>query len=86
MFCCHCTAAELRGRAGYSLPTYLFRQHIYACSVCDASYTWGRSGSAVTVTIRALRETYEPTLPKTVMDVRDEHAGHLSFILSLGGF
>ncbi|KAI1404282.1 hypothetical protein F4819DRAFT_447800 [Hypoxylon fuscum] len=62
--CCRCTAAELRGRTGYFLPTYLFHQHSYKCNVCDASYSWGRYGSAVTITIRALMGSCEPALPK----------------------
>ena len=63
-FCCRCTAAKSRGRAGYFLPTHRFPQHRYECTSCDATYSWGRYGSAVTITIRALRWNYSPTLPK----------------------
>lgn len=53
--CCGCTAADSRGRAGYFLPTSSLHQHDYDCSVCDAIYSWRRYGSAVTITIHALR-------------------------------
>lgn len=62
--CCRCAAAESRGRAGYFLPPYSFSQHRYECTRCSASYHWGRYGSAVTITIRALYGNYKPTLPK----------------------
>ena len=66
IFCCRCTAAISPGRVGYFLPTSLFhREHSYSCNICDATYNWGRYGSAVTITIRALTGPYEPTLPKT---------------------
>jgi hypothetical protein len=54
--CCGCAAADLRGRAGYFLPTPSIDQHIYECTVCDASYSWRRNGSAVTITIHVLRK------------------------------
>ena len=62
--CCRCAAAESRGRAEYFLPTFFHRQHRYQCTICGASYTWGRYDSAVTMTIRALWGNYEPTLPE----------------------
>jgi hypothetical protein len=52
--CCGCTAADFPGRVGYFLPASSLHQHDYDCSVCDASYSWRRHGSAVTITIHAL--------------------------------
>ena len=63
-YCCRCTAAESCGRAGYFLPTSLDRQHTFNCTSCDARYSWDRHGSAVTITIQALKGGYDTTLPK----------------------
>ena len=61
--CCRCTAAKEPGRVGYFLEPCFLREHIYQCNVCDASYSWFRYGSAVTITVRVLGGTCNPNMP-----------------------
>ncbi len=61
--CCRCTGAKEPNRVGYFLEQSYLRDHSYRCNVCDASYSRGRYGSAVTITVRALGGSCEPNMP-----------------------
>lgn len=61
--CCRCMAVKSQSRAGYFLPEGS-PTHKYRCFICTAGYEWGRTGSAVYLTIMSLRGIYKKAFPK----------------------